>query len=565
MRFAYIDSQGKEVGIPSVEALQLRIELGAITAETIFFDASKDRWDPAGDHEIFRTLAREVRERGQAGPRPPTPKVEAVSTGEATAEGPDDGAERSRSRASDPFENEQDPLAEEAAEQDGTGWIDADLDELDEEDGPGEPEATPQDEGGDWDVDLEDIGSLELAPEIDEPGTPPPPESAEPTDPIGVGPSSAAGEAEEVRGETGLELEKPLSGQGVESPEVVARMEGLADDFAFQDPAEVEEVEDERPAETDVEGGMVGGSDVATDAGKEGDDDPSALPSGPPRRRDPYERRLHRPDTKQRPRKDRSVPRRRGRRPSGLIVGVVAVAAVTGGWLAWSALRGGEDGSEEAEAPSVVIPDLPAELEPAMRALADSTLSETLDSLRTMAAGFSLASEPNPDWLAGVYLANAEQYRDVVTYWETFRSYVDAVRGADEDIFLGVLRERLPASDVPPEARDTVFSRIRAGFQATTLGRSDVYDDLAELVDAATDLHEFLAANQVNIAYESAAGLSRDPVTEAIPSTPALGEEMWERVGRIPTALEGLGILDRVTTARILDVVFRRIGSVGVR
>ncbi|HZD06059.1 MAG TPA: hypothetical protein VE173_14205, partial [Longimicrobiales bacterium] len=75
MRFAYIDSQGKEVGIPTVEALQLRIELGAITEETIFYDASKDRWDPAGEHEIFRTLSREIRERGSGGPRPPAPRV----------------------------------------------------------------------------------------------------------------------------------------------------------------------------------------------------------------------------------------------------------------------------------------------------------------------------------------------------------------------------------------------------------------------------------------------------------------------------------------------------------
>ena len=38
MRFVYIDSQGREVPIPTVEALALRIELGAITEATRFYD-----------------------------------------------------------------------------------------------------------------------------------------------------------------------------------------------------------------------------------------------------------------------------------------------------------------------------------------------------------------------------------------------------------------------------------------------------------------------------------------------------------------------------------------------
>lgn len=61
MRFLYIDSHGREVPIPTVEALALRIELGAITEATRFYDAAADRWAAAGEHEIFRSLARELR------------------------------------------------------------------------------------------------------------------------------------------------------------------------------------------------------------------------------------------------------------------------------------------------------------------------------------------------------------------------------------------------------------------------------------------------------------------------------------------------------------------------
>jgi len=58
MRFAYIDSNGNEVPIPSVDALALRIELGAITEETQLYDAQADQWGPAHTHEIYHSLAR---------------------------------------------------------------------------------------------------------------------------------------------------------------------------------------------------------------------------------------------------------------------------------------------------------------------------------------------------------------------------------------------------------------------------------------------------------------------------------------------------------------------------
>ena len=72
MRFAYIDSQGNEVPIPGVDALALRIELGAIGPETQLYDAQADRWGAAESHEIFHTLSREAGEDGGfVAPPPP--------------------------------------------------------------------------------------------------------------------------------------------------------------------------------------------------------------------------------------------------------------------------------------------------------------------------------------------------------------------------------------------------------------------------------------------------------------------------------------------------------------
>lgn len=78
MRFAYIDSKGKEIELDSVEALALRIELGAISEETKLYDASQDRWAPAKEHPIFQSLSsgKPVEEAGEAGAAAPDPKAE---------------------------------------------------------------------------------------------------------------------------------------------------------------------------------------------------------------------------------------------------------------------------------------------------------------------------------------------------------------------------------------------------------------------------------------------------------------------------------------------------------
>jgi hypothetical protein len=79
MRFAYIDSHGNEVPIPSVDALGLRIELGAVGPDTQLYDAQADHWGPAKTHEIFHTLAREVDAEGFVAPPPVAPPPPAPS------------------------------------------------------------------------------------------------------------------------------------------------------------------------------------------------------------------------------------------------------------------------------------------------------------------------------------------------------------------------------------------------------------------------------------------------------------------------------------------------------
>lgn len=593
MRFAYIDSQGKEVGIPTVEALQLRIELGAITEETIFYDASKDRWDPAGEHEIFRTLSREIRERGQEGPRPPTPRVERTTRTPRSPAEPDDPR-----RTVDPLDSEPDPLGD-TAEPGEVGWVEAELEDLAESDvGSSERRGPPADAGGEWDVDLGDFGSLDLAPDLADAGAPDRTrdEPAAGDEPGSPGEDAGAGEVPEDS----------------EAPDVVDLPAGAADPPDF--PAATDDLKLERPFGEEHEGGgsvladeeleletplaeaeppRAGPWDDREMAGADEDHDPPAPPEPAPSsaagedrgpaggtgaapsggaeersrlgRPDPYDRRVQPPPGEGPRRRPRRPPRRRSGPSPRVLAGAAAVvvAAGVGGWWVWSASGAGSDPTEAEAVPAV--PELPPELESLVGPVAASAYGDMLDSLRAMAAGFDLPAEPNPDWLAGVYLANADAYPDVAAYWEAFRRYLDRVRSVDEDMFMDAFGARLDASGIPAGDRDTVTVRVRAGFQASAGDRAAVYDQLASLIQAATELHQFLVANGSNIAYEPAAGLSRDPVTEAIPSTQALGDEMWERVGRIPTALDALGTLDRVTTERILDVFFRRLESTGIR
>ena len=89
MRFAYIDSQGNEVPIPSIDALALRIELGAVGPDTELYDAQADHWGPAHTHEIFHSLSRDAEEEGFMAPPPPAAVAPPTSDSAPEAEAPD--------------------------------------------------------------------------------------------------------------------------------------------------------------------------------------------------------------------------------------------------------------------------------------------------------------------------------------------------------------------------------------------------------------------------------------------------------------------------------------------
>lgn len=507
MRFIYIDSQGKEVSIPTVDALALRIELGAITDGTRLFDVAAFRWAPAGEHEIYRALVREQEEKSGRFVAPPPPMVPPP-----TPTAPGTGA-------------------------DGGLGLDFDLTVAAPPEEPaGEPPTVPL--GRTSAVDFSGLGGL-LTDEADEEDA----AAGSPADEVGADPglamesvlSPSLGETPSDPGPPvlgGLHLEPPLSDLPVDQAGWTAR-----------DRMKIETAEEEV---------------AATPWGEERVRSLDLGPARPERPTPPF----------------RPTPLPAAQRPSALpalILAAVAVAVLAGGgWLGWSRLR--ERQAEAAAAarpldPPVTIPVIAPALEPRMRALADSARSDWLADVRTtLPAERGLPVEPDREWLGGSYLADASRYPGVEQYWRSVGALLDEIEASDVDRFAALYRERLDSAGVTAADAQQMLDRARAGFQAARPDRRLVYRRMRGVVDASLGLHEFLLANEGRIQHDPAAGgASRDPVLEAVPDTPELGNEMWGRVDRITASLDALGALDQVTTDRLMELLTLKLQAVPIR
>jgi hypothetical protein len=565
MRFAYIDSQGNEVAIPSVEALALRIELGAIGPDTELYDAQAERWGPAHTHEIYHTLSRDSSDEGGfVAPPPPvappptppasgTPPTREAPAGSAPAPEvkkptppPDEPKARARSPAAPGFEDDlgfeltlTDDLARPASPPPGRPVA--------KEETKGGAVSGPPPQGspaqGEAGFDL-DLGALDLEPsalEMNEPsrGAGEEPEASE-AGVMDFSPGADMG--------GGLDLEPPLSVFSSGDP-----------------PAWLEQTGPTAEEEPDV---------MRFDALVDEEDLGAAPPRRPPspavvgREVEGPERR-ERPQPRSRP----SPPRRvRRRSPLGIVGGLLLIGVVGGGsYLAWTTFlkmraARGTDTSDVVRRPTVVIPHIPEGLVPVMREAGAAALDGMIAQIRRFPSEMKLQAEPRNDWLAGVYLANASQFPDIEAYWTGIGSFVDRVRDEDTRLFHDQFQERLRSAGIAGDTAAMLLARADSGFLATREDRFEAYAEMDDLVNAALDLHEFLVRNEADIEYAPAAGgVSRDPVLEAVPVTKALGDEMWDMVDRITEAMDALGSLDRVTTDRLVGVLLDRLHDAGFK
>ena len=604
MRFAYIDSQGNEVPIPSVDALALRIELGAIKADTQLYDAQADHWGPADTHEIFHTLSRDVADNAFVAPPPPMapppaspepepepepelvaeapPEPETEAIVEPVAEAPADDllsfdlvgdapAVEPLAEASDAPPSFGSALADDLAAIPGV--------ELPTPEPPAPP-APPADAMGfgDMDLDLAPMDGLESTPTLEESAD----EASfdfstgiklEETEPEGAAPDFGADApmafdggfesgADMAGSDTAMDFAAPPGGIELESPMDFAGGSDVMDlggDSLGGGSLELETpMSDFTPEQSSS---WVDEADPGPVAPREAMDfsRPAAGSTG--------RESAARPEPKNRP----SPPRRKRSRPfpTGLVAGVVGLIVVGGGgYFGWTALqsRGGDADVVEVVLPPVAIPDIPAELLPQMRDIADDALGLMLSEYQARSEALGITPEVNPEWLGGSYLANASSYDDIEAFWLGIERFVDEVRNTDLDVFHAKYVEQVAQTELDETQGALVTERADSGFVAARDGRFEAYSLMDDLVNASLNLHQFLVDNEELIDYDTAAsGVSSDPVLEAVPATETLRDEMWALVGGITGALQDLGTLDQVTTERLFAVLFDRMRSAGVR
>ena len=588
MRFAYIDSQGKEVAIPSTDALRLRIELGAIVDTTEFYDSSTDKWGPAVESEIYRTLKRELDGDEGGFVAPPPPSFEAPTPVEPTPAEPEpEEALDMGALAPDPVADaDEEPTLEVGDLQPDAGDDPAAADDLGSlgdltfTDLPAEPsEDSAEESGGDLDFSF---GDLTVADDDDG--------DDDDAEEDGAAETSGGGFDMGDFGDLGFaDEEAPATDEAPRWNVAEEFGDGGPSDSFGQDaePAPTDEnlVTDDLMAGFDAGDALGGGEETASWLA---DDEPVADTSSgadeeAPRRRPVPDDLPSRDDLPNRDSSDdrddlSERPKRRGPPPpprkltksgggggAGKMIGLVVVMAVVGagGWFGYQAIAGGGGAPEE---PAFDLPEIPANLEPDLRQFAARASSDMVARMQELPQRTAIPDAPPQGWLLGDYLANASTYPTLVEYWNAYSALLRELRATDEDIFVEAFEARLAEANLTATNTSLLTERGVAGFEAADRDRALVYDQLQAVVDAALELHRFLVENEENIDYEPASGgLSRDPILEAVPVTEDLRMEMREQIQGITEALDYLGFNDRIDTDALLAVFFEKLEVTGIR
>lgn len=582
MRFAYIDSNGNEVPIPSVDALALRIELGAITENTQLYDAQADEWGPAHTHEIFHSLSRDAAEDdGFVAPPPVAPPPVAplptlddpAADGGAADEAPfDPGA----SRAGSPTDNEMSPARGESASSDDAAQDDAEDGSFGltlaaapaDDAGSGEVDGAPSAAGDDAGPELPDL-DLGVAPEDDEP--------------MDLSPAGGEGDGDDAvfdfgGMEEGLELEEtsesppeqpmdlspPAAGDD-DSSDGLALETSMEFDTGTFDVADDQSLDletpmsefspDEPPSwmEEDeaASDGVLDFSSVGATADEAGEGEVPLRDRRTPRNKPS--------PPKHRKQRNLAVP---------LILVVLVLAVGIGGYVAWPLLSDRLASSGDPEVPEVFLPPLAGDLMPVMRDASADALAAVFEDARASWAASNPVQEPPPAWLEGIYLANAGDYGTVEAFWSGMADFLERVRGIDLATFDAAMGAELQSRRMVADQMSTVRERADSGFVAAAPERGAVHDRFEAVVDASLALHSFLVANQDQIEYAPAAAVTTDPVLEVNPATPEIREAMETLLDEVLGALgdlQALGGSDGVTAEGLRSALRVRIQEVGVR
>jgi hypothetical protein len=544
MRFAYIDSNGKEIPIPSVDALALRIELGAITEETQLFDAQADQWGPAHTHEIFHTLARTSgSDDGFVAP-PPAPMValQPTESGEAAHPEPDvapsepeeDGHGAELGLALDSDSGLETSLPDDALD---LGALDL-APEL--ESGAGDEAAPPMGVAGSPEASVLDEDEP-LAPTFDFGGLDGSLELEEAFDPPEASPVSLDVSGMPMDPGPGLEtaIEFDSSGFGTDALDSL-ELEQPMSAFTPEAPPAWMEPEASEPADDAVD------LPPPTEEGEASEEEQGSVPHAP----------------RSRP----SAPKlRRERSLAGPLTAIVTLVALgVGGYTAWPLLRDRLVGSRGPDEPAVFLPPLDESLVPEMRSAAAGAFARLLaDARSTWSSEGGLERLP-PDWFAGIYFANASAYPEAAGFWNGMGDWLDVVRAMDVVAFDAAFAAEV-AERGATAAADDMRARADSGFVAAGADRDAAYARLQELIVAATRLHEFLLANEANLDHVPATSMTTDPIMEIRSANEAIRTALEDLQTSVTDALVAFGYRNQVTAEGLQGHMLQLLQETGVR
>jgi hypothetical protein len=535
MRFAYIDSHGNEVPIPSVDALALRIELGAIGPDTQLYDAQADHWGPASTHEIFHTLSRDAQADGFVAPPPVAPPP-------APPAAPVTKAEKPKPRAETKPEQGSRPTAKSAS--------DLGLTLADPAPPPKPPALEPGPSAGALDLSLDLASTAEPKPKA-------PSAAGEGGGTFDYGDLSSGLQLEE----SPLDVQPTSSGMGAPSFDMPLQFGeggggGGLNDLQLEQPMSAF-TPDSPPGWMEQE--PPPGSDLMSF---------STVPAAAEARSAPAAPIADAPERPKRAPRDRPSPPKFKQRRSlavPIVLGVLLLAVGVGGYVGWPLLQARLAQDDEPLAPVSAMPALPPELVPRMRELAEGAVAAAIAEVDANTRTVGAPTEPDQRWLGGNYLANASQFASIEVFWSSIGEFMDGVRAADWGLYHDKMVEGARAAGLEAEESGRIIERADSGFAFASATRADVYATLDGVVDAALTLHRFLVENEANIEYRPASTSTADPILEAVPSSTAIGDRMLELVDGVTEGLSDLGTLERVTRDRLVTALTGRIQQVGIQ
>lgn len=613
MRFAYIDSNGNEVPIPSVDALALRIELGAISDETQLYDASADVWGPAHTHEIYTTLLRSSGEDGGFVAPPPVASVPVVpSPTDAAGGGTGPDSETPAEDASVEIETTEALAADEDAGVDEGDISGLTLAEPEPERAPeppaendlgltladsmkGDPppavsDTAEVDSGLTRTGDDDDLGALDLAPPLDASDDEPMPEDLAESELLEDGEAPAfdfggMGDSMELEGpdlmeDDGAALD--FTPDGFDSGAAVpgANMDFGADVDPSPDFSGGMELESSMEFEvSDFHADASGGLDLEAPMTEFTPDDPPSWMDGgdglgedvmdfssisaDAEAGDPLPGAPERRAPKHRP----SPPKHRRRRRNltlPLVAIVFFVAVGVGGYSAWPIVSARLAERATPEDTAVRIPALSEELMPVMQSAADAAMASSFRSVVAEWSAGARASAPGTDWPGGSYMANASQYEVVEQFWAGMSELLGLARGISLADFDGALAAELAARGVDGEDAQAIRERADSGFVAAAPARQELWNEFAALVDASLALHQFVLANEAGIEHVPASSTTTNPVLEIDAATPEIGAALDGMLGAVVDALSDLGYRNVVSSEGLRSHLLESLQARGV-